>query len=161
MDALTRRRIEMAERVQAFFRTHPPEAGDVAALTRFEEVVQRAERLAGQQRAGLVAARAATLQRATVRRTIQRKLLRDISATRTQALAISLVLAAGVTLYVAYLSNFDSLRRAQVEYYERYRFADVFARVTRAPASLHGDLAALHAEFAPYRARFGLDIEQR
>ena len=50
-----------------------------------------------------------------------------------QALAIAMVVAAGVAMFVMYLSNFDSLRRTQQAYYERQRFADVFASLKRAP----------------------------
>ena len=57
---------------------------------------------------------------------LDRKLLRDLWEMKGQALAIAAVVAAGVTMYVTYLSNFDSLRRTQRAYYERFRFADVF-----------------------------------
>jgi putative ABC transport system permease protein len=55
---------------------------------------------------------------------------------RGQALAIAAVIGAGVAMFVAYHSNFDSLRRTQSTYYERQRFADVFASVKRAPNRL-------------------------
>ncbi len=58
---------------------------------------------------------------------LDRKLLRDLVAMKGQALAIGAVLASGIAMYVMYLSNFDSLRRTQALYYERFRFADVFA----------------------------------
>ena len=67
---------------------------------------------------------------------IQRKLIRDLVAMKGQAFAIALVAAAGVAMYVMYLSNFDSLRRTQREYYERQRFADVFASLKRAPSQV-------------------------
>ncbi|MGE0455235.1 MAG: ABC transporter permease [Vicinamibacteria bacterium] len=67
---------------------------------------------------------------------LDRKLLRDLWGMKGQALAIGLVLAAGVTMYVAYQSNFDSLRRTQAAYYDRFRFADVFAATKRAPQRL-------------------------
>ncbi len=60
---------------------------------------------------------------------------------RSQALAIALVMAAGVAMYVAYLSNFDSLRTTVDTYYARQRFADVFASLTRAPQRLKAQLA--------------------
>ena len=49
-----------------------------------------------------------------------------------QAFAIAMVVAAGVAMYVMYLSNFESLRRTQRAYYERQRFGDVFASLKRA-----------------------------
>ena len=67
---------------------------------------------------------------------LNRKLLRDLFAMKGQALAIAMVVAGGVAMFVMYLSNFDSLRQTQQAYYERQRFADVFATLKRAPASL-------------------------
>ncbi len=74
---------------------------------------------------------------------LNRKLLRDVWEMRSQAIAIALVMAAGVAMYVAYLSNFDSLRRTVDTYYQRQRFADVFASLKRAPERVAAQLAAL------------------
>ena len=81
MKAQLRRRLEMAVRVRDFLRAHRT-AGvpEQAALARLEELVQRAEALVGQQRAGVVAARSATEHRAQVRRALQGKLLRYLTA---------------------------------------------------------------------------------
>jgi putative ABC transport system permease protein len=76
-------------------------------------------------------------------RMLDRKLLRDLWAMRGQALAIATVIAAGVTMFVAYFSNFDSLQRARQEYYAAARFADVFASLTRAPERLTMRIAAI------------------
>ena len=67
---------------------------------------------------------------------LDRKLLRDLLAMKGQVLAIGAVLASGIAMYVMYLSNFDSLRRTQDVYYDRFRFADVFASCKRAPLRL-------------------------
>ena len=67
---------------------------------------------------------------------INRKLLRDLWMIKGQVLAISLVIAAAVCVYVMYLGAFDSLRLTQSTYYQRYRFADVFAGLKRAPLYL-------------------------
>ena len=75
--------------------------------------------------------------------TLDRKLLRDIWEMKGQALAIAAVVAAGVTMFVTYLSNFDSLQRTRAEYFDIARFADVFASLKRAPASLETRLAAI------------------
>jgi putative ABC transport system permease protein len=53
------------------------------------------------------------------------------------------VIAAGVAMFVMYLSNFDSLRRTRNAYYEGARFADVFASLLRAPSSLADRIAAI------------------
>lgn len=74
---------------------------------------------------------------------LNRKLLRDLWGMRGQALAIAAVVAAGVTMFVAYLSNFDSLQRTRARYYDAQRFADVFASLTRAPQALEARIAAI------------------
>ena len=81
MDARLRRRLEMAVRVRDFLRTHRTDGvAEGAALARLEELVERAEVLAAQQRAGIVAARAATDVRVGVRRALRSKLLLYLSA---------------------------------------------------------------------------------
>ena len=74
---------------------------------------------------------------------LNRKLLRDLFAMKGQAFAIAMVVAAGVSMYVMYLANFESLRQTQRAYYQRQRFADVFASLKRAPLAIAGELAAL------------------
>jgi putative ABC transport system permease protein len=73
--------------------------------------------------------------------TLDRKLLRDVWHMKGQAVAIALVIGSGVAMFVMYLSNFDSLSRTQLAYYERQRFADVFASLRRAPQRLESRLA--------------------
>jgi len=71
----------MAVRARDFLRAHRTDGvPEQAALARLEELVQRAEALVGQQRAGVVASRAATEHRAKVRRALQSKLLRYLTA---------------------------------------------------------------------------------
>ena len=65
---------------------------------------------------------------------LDRKLLRDLWEMKGQGLAIAAVICGGVTMFVTYLSNFQSLQRTRAAYYETARFAEVFASVTRAPA---------------------------
>ena len=71
-------------------------------------------------------------------RALNRKLLRDLRKMSGQALAIALVVAAGVALYVTYLTNFETLRRTQQRFYQSQRFGDVFASLVRAPLSVAG-----------------------
>lgn len=81
MRADLRRRLEMAVRVRDFLRTHRADgATEEGAVTRLEQLVQRAEVLASQQRAGVIATRGSTEQRAEVRRRLQSKMLRYLSA---------------------------------------------------------------------------------
>jgi len=74
---------------------------------------------------------------------LDRKLVRDLWAMKGQAFAIAIVICAGVTMYVTYLSNFDSLQRTRAAYYEEARFADIFASLTRAPSWLEERIAAV------------------
>jgi putative ABC transport system permease protein len=69
-------------------------------------------------------------------RPLDRKLLRDLWRIRGQVLAIALVMASGVGVLVMSLTAIEALENTAVAYYERYRFAHVFARVKRAPEQL-------------------------
>jgi putative ABC transport system permease protein len=94
---------------------------------------------------------------------LNRKLLRDLAAMKAQALAIAMVVAAGVSMYVMYLSNFASLQGTRAAYYSRQRFADVFASMKRAPERLAGEIAALPGVSAIETrvvANVTLDLEQ-
>jgi putative ABC transport system permease protein len=74
-------------------------------------------------------------------RALDRKLLRDLWQMKGQSAAIAAVVAAGVAMFVMYLSNFESLQRTRSNYYESARFADVFATLKRAPLSLERRIA--------------------
>lgn len=74
---------------------------------------------------------------------LDRKLLRDLGRLRTQAIAVSSVLACGVALFVMATGMYDSLERARDTYYDSARMADLAASVVRAPNSVADDLAAL------------------
>ena len=76
-------------------------------------------------------------------RALTKKLWRDLRHLRGQAVAIALVIAAGVAIYVVMESTLVSLDLTQRTYYERYRFADVFASAKRAPLSLSPEIAAI------------------
>jgi len=76
-----RRRLERAARDRDFIRAHKTDgAGEGTALARLEELLQRAEALAAQQRAGVVATRSATMQRRELRHALQTKLLKYLAA---------------------------------------------------------------------------------
>src|SRR6187455_516586 len=66
---------------------------------------------------------------------LDRKLLRDVRRLWAQALAIALVIGGGVATLILAVGSYRSLDETRAAYYERYRFADVFASVTRAPKS--------------------------
>ncbi|MBN8534394.1 MAG: ABC transporter permease [Rhizobiales bacterium] len=74
---------------------------------------------------------------------LDRKLLRDLVRLWPQALAIALVMAAGVATLVLGVGTHASLDETRSTFYERNRFADVFASVTRAPGALVAEIAAV------------------
>lgn len=74
---------------------------------------------------------------------LDRKALRELVHLRGQLLAIVLVLACGIAGFVTMISNLQALDRSMRRYYDHNRFADVFARLVRAPESLAGQIAAL------------------
>lgn len=74
---------------------------------------------------------------------LNRKLIRDLWHIRGQVLAIALVVGCGVATLTMSLGAMDSLDEALSAYYERNRFADVFARVKRAPERLAERIAQI------------------
>ena len=74
---------------------------------------------------------------------LNKKLFRDLLAMKGQAFAIAMVVAAGVAMYVMYLSNSDSLLRTRDVYYERQRFGDVFGSLKRAPLRIAAEIASI------------------
>jgi putative ABC transport system permease protein len=74
---------------------------------------------------------------------LNRKLLRDLLAMKGQAFAIAMVVAAGIAMYVMYQSTFASLSETRSTYYERHRFAQVFASLKRAPQRVASEIAAI------------------
>jgi len=69
-------------------------------------------------------------------RALDLKLVRNLLAMRGQALAIALVIACGVATVVMSFGTNVSLRETRDAYYDRYRYADIFAQLKRAPISL-------------------------
>jgi putative ABC transport system permease protein len=76
-------------------------------------------------------------------RALDRKLVRDVIHLRGQVLAVALVVACGVATVVTTRSAYESLVASRDAYYAGYRFADVFARLERAPEALRARLAAI------------------
>jgi len=74
---------------------------------------------------------------------LRRKVLRDLRRLWAQALAIALVLAAGVATLILGTGAYSSLSDTRDRYYADYRFADVFADLTRAPLSLLAEVQAI------------------
>lgn len=76
-------------------------------------------------------------------RALDHKLLRDLWGQRGPVLAIALIVGSGLAVLVMSLSVIVSLDETRRAYYERYRFADVFATAKRAPDTLADRIAAI------------------
>ncbi len=74
---------------------------------------------------------------------LDRKMLRDLRSMWAQALAIALVLAAGIAMYVMSEGMLRSLIDTRAAYYDRYGFAEIFAPLKRAPNTLARRLEAV------------------
>lgn len=71
------------------------------------------------------------------------KLLRDLRAIKSQAVAVALVMACGLAMMIMTRSLMLSLTSTRDTYYEENRFAHVFAQLKRAPNSVRDELAAI------------------
>ncbi len=71
------------------------------------------------------------------------KLLRDFRRLSVQGLAIALVLAAGVTVILMSVGMSRALEETLQTYYDRHRFAQVFAGARRAPVTLLQEIQAI------------------
>lgn len=74
---------------------------------------------------------------------LDRKLLRDLRSLKSQALAVALVMACGLAMMIMTRSLILSLESTRDDYYHAYRFAQVFAKLKRAPQAVAGELAAI------------------
>jgi len=74
---------------------------------------------------------------------LNKKLFRDLWRIKAQALAISAVVACGVALLISAFGTVTALENSMNAFYDRTRFADVFATLKRAPDSLEEDIQNL------------------
>ncbi len=74
---------------------------------------------------------------------LDHKLIRELWQIRGQVIAIALVVASGVAVLVMFLSALRSLEETANAYYERYRFAQIFATVKRAPDPVAARIKAI------------------
>lgn len=74
---------------------------------------------------------------------LNRKLMRDLLRLWPQALAIALVMASGAATLIIGVGAYGSLYETRATYYERNRFADVFANLTRAPKIFADEIAQI------------------
>jgi putative ABC transport system permease protein len=71
---------------------------------------------------------------------LDRKLWRDIAAIRGQVITIALVVAAGVAVFVASISTYQSLQSGRERFYLDARFPQIFVSLKRAPLSVVAQL---------------------
>lgn len=76
-------------------------------------------------------------------RALDRKLLRDFRRLWAQGLAIALVLACGVAILLTTYGMYGALEDTRAAYYDRNRFADIFADANRVPRSVMQDIRAI------------------
>lgn len=74
---------------------------------------------------------------------LDRKLMRNLWRMKGQAAAIGLVIALGVLVLVMMDGLVNSLQETRRAYYERYRLAEIFAPVKRAPEHILKDIAEI------------------
>ncbi len=73
-------------------------------------------------------------------KSLDRKLLRDLTLMWSQAITIALVVASGIAGFVGTFSAYQALKNSRAIYYADARFADVFASLKRAPQNLDRQL---------------------
>ncbi len=93
----------------------------------------------------------------TAHSALHRKVLRDVWHLRSQLVAVAVVIACGLAMFVSLRSMHGWLRDTQAQYYAEYRFADLFASARRVPSVVHGTLAALPG-VAAVRTRIVHDV---
>jgi putative ABC transport system permease protein len=71
------------------------------------------------------------------------KLFRDLAGMKGQIVAVSLVMACGLAMMIMTRSIVLTLESTRDAYYQRYRLADVFASLKRAPLSLADRVAEI------------------
>lgn len=74
---------------------------------------------------------------------LHKKLLRDLWRLRGQVFAIAMVIASGTATLVMSLATIYALEQTSTAYYQQYRFADVFADLTRAPNQIASRIRAI------------------
>ncbi len=74
---------------------------------------------------------------------LDRKLYRDALAMRAQVITIALVVAAGIAVFVASISTYDSLRFGRDRFYLETRFPQIFVTMKRAPLAIAAQLAEI------------------
>ena len=175
MNAQLRRRLEMAGRVREFLRAHKTDGvGEGLGLAKLEELVQRGEVLASQQRSGIVANRSSTKRRRNLRRALQSKLLlylRAVGAVAAKELTMARGMLEKATLHKDVLVNRGMSEQLLGDLAGALGEFELTIEATRAAQRQHigasADLEAVAAEIAEQvrvldglvRYRFGDNAE--
>ncbi|MYK97488.1 MAG: ABC transporter permease, partial [Gemmatimonadetes bacterium] len=88
---------------------------------------------------------------------LNRKVFRELARMRGQVIAITLVMACGIMVYVSSRHTYIALLESQESYYTSYRFADVFAGIKRAPAPVAERIARIPG-VSSVRTRIVMDV---
>jgi len=76
-------------------------------------------------------------------RALDKKLVQDLKRIWAQSLAIAMVMACGVSTIILSVGSYRSLEETREVFYDRYRFASVFASAVRAPVHLKQEIESL------------------
>lgn len=91
---------------------------------------------------------------------LDKKVVRDLGSMWAQALAIAMVMAAGVAMFVMSEGMLSTLGETRDAYYQRYGFANVFAPLKRAPNALGTRLEQMDGvRFAETRIREHIKLD--
>jgi putative ABC transport system permease protein len=74
---------------------------------------------------------------------LNHKLLRETARLKGQIATIAIVLASGIVCFIGMRGTYASLQESELDYYDRFRFADVFAQAERVPETLASRIEAL------------------
>ncbi len=88
-------------------------------------------------------------------KSLDKKLLRELWQMKGQALAIAMVIGSGVGTFVMSLATLESLQTTRAEFYQEYRFAEIFATLKRAPESVRervAEIPGVEFQHLPVRA---------
>lgn len=91
---------------------------------------------------------------------INKKSLRDLWAIKGQMIAITLVMAAGIAIFIIMFGVLDSIKLTRDTYYERHQFADVFSALKRAPNTVKARLSEIQGvSVLETRVVFGVTLQ--
>lgn len=97
---------------------------------------------------------------ATMLSALNQKLFRDLWVIKGQVAAITLVMAAGIAIFILMFGVLDSLKLTRDTYYERHQFADVFASLKRAPEAVKDRISEIPGvSIVQSRVVFGVTLQ--